>query len=102
MIQNKLSHIVDRNLLSTKFEAERDLALFLRPDLEKEKKKEQIWSGAFRPKIIILRAVIQRWNFADFDLYIGGETRKLRNLGYILSFSFRINDIFDGKKNYIT
>ena len=59
-----------------------DLALFLRPDFEKEKKKEQIRCGAFRPKIIILRAVIQRWNFADFDLYIGGETRKLRNLGF--------------------
>ena len=25
-------------------------------------------------KIIILRAVVQSWNFADFDLYIGGET----------------------------
>ena len=59
-----------------------DLALFLRPDLEKEKNKEQIWPGAVRPKIIILRAVIQSWNFADFDLYIGGETSKLRNLGF--------------------
>ena len=59
-----------------------DLALFLRPDLEKEKNKEQIWPGAVRPKIIILRAVIQSWNFADFDLYIGGETGKLRNLGF--------------------
>ena len=49
-----------------------DLALFLRPDLEKEKNKEQIWPGAVRLKIIILRAVIQSWNFADFDLYIGG------------------------------
>ena len=59
-----------------------DLALFLRPDLEKEKNKEQIWPGAVRPKIIILRAVIQSWNFADFDLYIGGETGKLTNLGF--------------------
>ena len=59
-----------------------DLALFLRPDLEKEKNKEQIWPGAVRLKIIILRAVIQSWNFADFDLYIGGETGKLRNLGF--------------------
>ena len=59
-----------------------DLALFLRPDLEKEKNEQQIWPGAVRPKIIILRAVIQSWNFADFDLYIGGETGKLRNLGF--------------------
>ena len=59
-----------------------DLALFLRPDLEKEKNKEQIWPGAVRLKIIILRAVIQSWNFADFDLYIGEETSKLRNLGF--------------------
>ena len=59
-----------------------DLALFLRPDLEKEKNKEQIWPGAVRPKIIILRAVIQSWNFADFDLYLGGETGKLTNLGF--------------------
>ena len=59
-----------------------DLALFLRPDLEKEKNKEQIWPGAVHPKIIIFRAVIQSWNFADFDLYIGGETGKLTNLGF--------------------
>ena len=59
-----------------------DLALFLRPDLEKEKNKEQIWPGAVRLKIIILRAIIQSWNFADFDLYIGEETSKLRNLGF--------------------
>ena len=59
-----------------------DLALFRRPDLEKDKNKEQIWPGAVRLKIIILRAVIQSWNFADFDLYIGGETGKLRNLGF--------------------
>ena len=38
-----------------------------RPDLEKEKNKEQIWPVAVRPKIIILRAVIQSWNFADFQ-----------------------------------
>ena len=44
--------------------------------------KEQIWPGAVRLKIIILRAVIQSWNFADFDLYIGEETSKLRNLGF--------------------
>ena len=48
----------------------------------KEKNKEQIWPGAVRPKIIILRAVIQSWNFSDFDLYIGGETGKLRNMGF--------------------
>ena len=59
-----------------------DLALFRRPDLEKDKNKEQIWPGAVRLKIIILRAVIQSWNFADFDLYICGETGKLRNLGF--------------------
>ena len=61
-----------------------DLALFLRPDLGKEKNKEQIWPGGVRLEIIILRAVIQlqSWNFADFDLYIGGETGKLRNLGF--------------------
>ena len=47
-----------------------------------EKNKEQIWPRAVRPKIIILRAVIQSWNFADFDLYIGGETGKQRNLGF--------------------
>ena len=47
-----------------------DLALFRRPDLEKDKNKEQIWPGAVRLKIIILRAVIQSWNFADFDLHI--------------------------------
>ena len=34
------------------------------------------------PEIIILRAVIHSWNFADLDLYIGGETGKLRNLGF--------------------
>ena len=51
-----------------------DLALFRRPDLEKDKNKEQIWPSTVRLKIIILRAVIQSWNFADFDLYIGGET----------------------------
>ena len=39
-----------------------------------------MWPGAVRPKI--LQAVIQSWNFADFDLYIGGETGKLRNLGF--------------------
>ena len=47
-----------------------DLALFRRPDLEKDKNKEQIWPGAVRRKIIIVRAVIQSWNFADFDLHI--------------------------------
>ena len=40
-----------------------DLALFLRPGLEKEKKKEQIWSDAVRPQIFILRAAIQRCFF---------------------------------------
>ena len=59
-----------------------DLALFRCPDLEKDKNKEQIWPGAVRLKIIILRAIIQSWNFADFDLYICGETGKLRNLGF--------------------
>ena len=58
-----------------------DLALFRRPDLEKDKNKEQIWLSKVRLKIIILRAVIQSWNFADFDLYIGGETGKLRHGG---------------------
>ena len=58
------------------------LALFRCPDLEKDKNKEQIWPGAVRLKIIILRPVIQSWNFADFDLYICGETVKLRNLGF--------------------
>ena len=47
-----------------------DLALFRRPDLEKDKNKEQIWPGAVRLKIIIVRAIIQSWNFADFDLHI--------------------------------
>ena len=47
-----------------------DLALFRRPDLEKYKNKEQIWPGAVRLKIIILRAVIQSWNFAALDLHI--------------------------------
>ena len=42
-----------------------DLALFRRPDLEKVNNKEQIWHGPFDGK-----AVIQSWNFADFDLYI--------------------------------
>ena len=59
-----------------------DLALFRCPDWEKDKNKEKIWPGAVRLKIIILRAVIQSWNFADFDLYICGETGKLRNLGF--------------------
>ena len=27
-------------------------------------------------KIIIIRTVVQSWTFADFDLYIGGETGK--------------------------
>ena len=44
-----------------------DLALFRRPDLEKDKNKEQM---SVRLKIIIVRAVTQSWNFADFDLYI--------------------------------
>ena len=47
-----------------------DVALFRRPDLEKDQNKEQIWSGAVRLKIIIVQAVIQGWNFADFDLHI--------------------------------
>ena len=47
-----------------------DLALFRRPDLENDKNKEQIWPGAVRLKIITVRAVIQSWNFADFDLHI--------------------------------
>ena len=47
-----------------------DLALFRRPDLEKDKNKEQIWPGAVRLKVIILRAVIQSLNFADFDLHV--------------------------------
>ena len=33
-------------------------------------------------KIIIIRTVVQSWNFADFDLYIGGETGKPINLGF--------------------
>ena len=59
-----------------------DLALFRRPDLEKDKNKEQIWPGKVRRKISIVRAVIQSWNFADFDLYMSGETGKVRNLGF--------------------
>ena len=38
-----------RLLLTVYWKAE--LALFLRPDLENEKSKEQIWPGAVRPKI---------------------------------------------------
>ena len=57
------------------------LALFRRPHLKKDKNKEQIWPGAVRLKIIIIRAVIRSWNFADFDLYIGGEAGKLK-LGF--------------------
>ena len=41
-----------------------------------------MWPGAVCLKIIILRDVIQSWHFADFDLYIDGETCKLRNLGF--------------------
>ena len=41
-----------------------------------------LWPGAVRLKIIIIRAVIRSWNFADFDLYISGESGKLRNLGF--------------------
>ena len=33
-------------------------------------------------KINILWAVVQSWNFADFDLYIGRETGKLINVGF--------------------
>ena len=36
-----------------------DLALFRRPNLEKDKNKEQIWPGAVRLKIIIILAVIR-------------------------------------------
>ena len=36
-----------------------DLALIRRPELEKDKNKEQIWPGAVRLKVIIVRAVIQ-------------------------------------------
>ena len=56
---------------------------------------KSIFSGsAFRKKnlkhkyvsashdFIILRSVVQSWNFAHFDLYIGGEARKLINLGF--------------------
>ena len=28
------------------------------------------------------RSVVQSWNFAHFDLYIGGEASKLINLGF--------------------
>ena len=59
-----------------------DLALFWCLDLEKDQNKEQIWPGAVRLKIIILRTLIQSWNFADFDLHICGETGKLGNLGF--------------------
>ena len=33
-------------------------------------------------KFIIIRTVVQSWNFADFDLYIGGEAGKPINLGF--------------------
>ena len=59
-----------------------DLALFRRPHSEKDKNKEQIWPGAVRLKIIIIRAVIRSWNFADFDLYICGETRQTKKSGF--------------------
>ena len=69
-----------------------DLALFLRPDLEKEKNEEQIWPGAVRPKITILRAVIQSWNFADFDLF---SFRKTTDSHFANDrFSFRKLQIF--------
>ena len=32
--------------------------------------------------IILVRAVVQSWNFALFDLHIGGETGKLINVGF--------------------
>ena len=46
----------------------------------KKRKTEHKYGSAVRMKIIILRAVVQSWNFADFDLYIGGETGKLTNV----------------------
>ena len=54
------------------------LALFRPPDLEKKNK----YGSAIRMKFIILQAVVQSWNFADFYLYIGGETGKLINVGF--------------------
>ena len=62
-----------------------DLALFGRPELEKGKNKEQIWPGAVRLKIIIVRAIIQSWNFADFDLHISAENLPGRGFGALWS-----------------
>ena len=55
------------------------LALFRPPELEKKKQKAKTktkhkYGSAVRMKIIILRAVVQSWNFADFDLYIDSGT----------------------------
>ena len=60
-------------------------------------------------KIIILRAVVQSWNFADFDLYIGGETGKLINVGFpqcktiIIPLLFYTCQLFlrDKRENFI-
>ena len=49
---------------------------------EKKTKTKNKYGSAVRLKIIILWAVIQSWNFADFDLHIGRATDKLRNLGF--------------------
>ena len=54
-------------------------ALFRPPDLEKKTKYK--YGSAFRMKIIILRAIVQSWNFDLLD-YIDGEAGKLKNLGF--------------------
>ena len=46
---------------------------------------------------IILRSVVQSWNFAHFDLYIGGEASKLINLGFPQSKTNSSGD-FRGKR----
>ena len=51
-----------------------DLALFRRPDLEKDKNKEQS-----SPENYYSPGRNTLWGETDFDLYIGGETGKLRN-----------------------
>ena len=53
-----------------------DLALFRRPDLEKDKNKEQSSpENYYSPR----RNAESYRGETDFDLYIGGETGKLRN-----------------------
>ena len=56
-------------------------AFFRAPHLEKKNLKHKYVSASH--DFIILRSVVQSWNFAHFDLYLGGEARsKLINLGF--------------------